>query len=200
MSEYHHGDLANALLHSARAVLNEKGIHGLSLRACAAHAGVSHAAPTHHFKSLNGLLTELAVIAYDEFTLALQTKFQQAIDQPPQQRLQDVCQAYLDFALKEPKLFELMFSSIRLDFSNQRLIESSEKAYAQLTGIVHPAFDEKGLSEDKRKQAETLVWSVIHGYSKLLLNEKGRYGAECTDLSKETLPDLSLLGGLLNKN
>ena len=49
MSEYHHGDLANALLQSARAVLNDKGIHGLSLRACAAHAGVSHAAPTHHF-------------------------------------------------------------------------------------------------------------------------------------------------------
>ena len=52
MGDYHHGDLANALLQSARIVLDEKGIHGISLQACAAHAGVSHAAPTHHFKSL----------------------------------------------------------------------------------------------------------------------------------------------------
>ena len=83
MGEYHHGDLANALLQSARVVLNEKGVHGLTLRACAAHAGVSHAAPSYHFKSLRGLLTELAVIAYDEFTAALQAEFDQVAHQPP---------------------------------------------------------------------------------------------------------------------
>ena len=200
MSEYHHGDLANALLQSARAVLNEKGIHGLSLRACAAHAGVSHAAPTHHFKSLRGLLTELAVIAYDEFTLALQTRFQQVADQKPQVRLQEVCQAYIDFAIKEPKLFELMFSSsIPLDCDHPRLKESSTKAYEQLTGIVHPVFDEKGLSENKREQAEELIWSIVHGYASLLLKEQSRYDADCKDSSKAQLPDLSLLGELLRE-
>ena len=198
MGEYHHGDLANALLQSARAVLNEKGIHGLSLRACAAHAGVSHAAPTHHFKSLRGLLTELAVIAYDEFTLALHTSFQQVADQKPQVRLQEVCQAYIDFAIKEPQLFELMFSSTPLDFENPRLKESSAKAYAQLTGIVHPVFDAKGLSEDKREQADALVWSIVHGYANLLIKEQGRYGVDCKDTSKAKLPDLSLLGDLLS--
>jgi len=199
MSEYHHGDLANALLVSARAVLNEKGIHGLSLRACAAHAGVSHAAPTHHFKSLSGLLTELAVIAFDEFTVALQTRFQQVVDQDPQQILQEVSQAYVDFAIKEPHLFELMFSSIPLDFCNQRLLDSSAKAYEQLTGIVHPVFDAKGLSEDKREHAETLIWSVVHGYASLLLKEKGRYGDTQDSDSKKVLPNLSLLGDLLHR-
>lgn len=198
MGEYHHGDLANALIQSARAVLNEKGIHGLSLRACAAHAGVSHAAPTHHFKSLRGLLTELAVIAYDEFTDALQTKYEQVSHEPPQARLQKVCQAYVDFAVKDPQLFELMFSSAPLlDFENPRLQSSAGKAYQQLTGIVHPLFDEKKLDENKREQAEALVWSVVHGYANLLMNEKGRYGAECEDDSRATLPDLSLLGALL---
>ncbi len=197
MGEYHHGDLANALLQSARAVLNEKGIHGLSLRACASHAGVSHAAPTHHFKSLRGLLTELAVIAYDEFTLALQTRFQQVLTEEPQVRLQEVCQAYVDFALKEPKLFELIFSSIPLDHDNPSLLESGAKAYQQLTGIVHPVFDAKGLSEDKREQAEALIWSIVHGYANLLLNEQGRYGADCKEASNVKLPNLSLLGELL---
>lgn len=202
MGEYHHGDLANALLVSARAVLNEKGIHGLSLRACAAHAGVSHAAPTHHFKSLRGLLTELAVIAYDEFTLALQSSFQQKMEAEPQVRLQKVCQAYVDFAIKEPQLFELMFSSILLDFDNLRLQESGANAYKQLTDIVHPACDEKGLSKDKREKAEALIWSVVHGYASLLLNERGRHGSGYKDSGyKESLgsvlPDLTLLGDLL---
>jgi len=104
MSNYHHGDLANALLASARVVLNEKGIHGLSLRACAMHAGVSHAAPSHHFKSLSGLLTELAIIAFDEFTVALQERFAMNASQSSAERLQEVGQAYVDFAQKEPKL------------------------------------------------------------------------------------------------
>ncbi|MFT5502571.1 MAG: AcrR family transcriptional regulator [Gammaproteobacteria bacterium] len=196
MSDYHHGDLANALLQSARSVLNEKGIHGLSLRGCAAHAGVSHAAPTYHFKSLRGLLTELAVIAYDEFTATLQARYEEVSHELPRDRLQKVCQAYVDFAIREPQLFELMFSSTPLDFENSRLKSSAAKAYLQLTGVVHPAFDEKGLSEDKREQAEALIWSVVHGYASLILSERGRHG-ECSDSSKAVLPDLSLLGELL---
>lgn len=197
MGEYHHGDLANALLQSARVVLNEKGIHGLSLRACAAHAGVSHAAPTHHFKSLRGLLTELAVIAYDEFTAALQAEYQYVSHEPPKIRLQKVSQAYVDFSIKEPRLFELMFSSTPLDFENPRLKSSSAKAYQQLMGIVHPLFDEKGMDEGKREQAEILAWSVVHGYASLLMNERERSAAESDDPSKATLPDLDLLSELL---
>ncbi len=196
MGEYHHGDLANALLQSARAILNEKGIHGLSLRACAAYTGVSHAAPTHHFKSLSGLLTELAVIAYDEFTVALQTRYKQVSHEPPCNRLQKVGQAYVDFAVKEPQLFKLMFSSAPLNFENERLRNSADKAYEQLTGVVHPAFDEKRLDEDKREQAEALIWSIVHGYASLVVNKQTGHG-DCSDLSKTTLPDLSILGELL---
>ena len=197
MGDYHHGDLANALLMSARVVLNEKGIHGLSLRACAAHAGVSHAAPTHHFKSLRGLLTELAMIAYDEFAAALQAEYKHVIHEPPRIRLQKVLQAYVDFSIKEPRLFELMFSSTPLDFENPRLKSSSGKAYQQLIGIVHPLFDANEMDESKREQTEILVWSIVHGYASLLMNERERYGAECSDASKVTLPDLGLLVELL---
>ncbi len=197
MGDYHHGDLANALLQSARVVLNEKGIHGLSLRACATHAGVSHAAPTHHFKSLRGLLTELAVIAYDEFATALQATYRDVVHEPPGIRLQKVCQAYVDFSIKEPRLFELMFSSTSLDFENPRLKISSSYAYQQLIGIVHPLFDAKMMNEDQRENTEILVWSIVHGYASLLMNQCERNETTCTDTSKITLPDLGLLAELL---
>ena len=46
---YHHGDLHEALLQAAKRVAERDGINGLTLRAGAREAGVSHAAPSHHF-------------------------------------------------------------------------------------------------------------------------------------------------------
>jgi len=196
MSDYHHGDLRYALLAAAHAVLNEKGIHGLSLRACAAKAGVSHAAPTHHFKSLSGLLTELAVIAFTDFTATLRQAYNDEDSKAPlQQRLQTVGDAYLQFALREPELFKLMFSSPLPDQSNERLCEVSGQAYAELTRVVKPLCDARGIYEKGAiEQAEILVWSTIHGYAHLSLKQMSISGV-CDDL-KAGMPPIKILGEL----
>src|SRR6185437_15171104 len=56
-SPYHHGALRDALLEAAERVLERDGLAGLTLRAVAREAGVSHAAPTHHFGDLTGLVS-----------------------------------------------------------------------------------------------------------------------------------------------
>src|ERR1700710_2089607 len=68
---YHHGDLHEALLQAAERVLERDGIAGLTLRAVAREAGVSYAAPTHHFGDLTGLLSELAAIGFRRFNEAI---------------------------------------------------------------------------------------------------------------------------------
>ena len=68
---YHHGDLHDALLAAAERVLERDGLPGLTLRAVAREAGVSHAAPTHHFGDLTGLLSELAAIGFRRFNAAM---------------------------------------------------------------------------------------------------------------------------------
>src|ERR1700755_2998314 len=68
---YHHGDLHEALLKAAERVLERDGLAGLTLRAVAREAGVSHAAPTHHFGDLTGLLSELAAIGFRMFNVAM---------------------------------------------------------------------------------------------------------------------------------
>ena len=50
---------------AAERVLERDGLPGLTLRAVAREAGVSHAAPTHHFGDLTGLLSELAAVGVD---------------------------------------------------------------------------------------------------------------------------------------
>src|SRR6266404_4544091 len=61
---YHHGDLHDALLKAAETVLERDGLAGLTLREVAHEAGVSHAAATHHFGDLTGLVSELAAIGF----------------------------------------------------------------------------------------------------------------------------------------
>ena len=68
---YHHGDLHDALLKAAETVLERDGLAGLTLRAVAREAGVSHAAPTHHFGDLTGLVSELAAIGFRQFNAAM---------------------------------------------------------------------------------------------------------------------------------
>src|SRR5215467_1679294 len=111
---YHHGDLRNALLQAGLEILDKAGIAGVTLRAVAARAGVSHAAPAHHFGSLMGLMTALAAIAFQR----LYASIQEAIDAAPEEPEEQVRAAghgYVRFAEENPGLFRVMFTSSLLD-------------------------------------------------------------------------------------
>src|SRR5438445_10970790 len=68
---YHHGELRDALAESGRKLLEEKGLRGFTLRECARRAEVSHAAPAHHFASIDDLLAEIATRGYHDLTAAM---------------------------------------------------------------------------------------------------------------------------------
>src|ERR1700755_742282 len=68
---YHHGELREALVVAGRRLLEERGLRGFTLRECARRAEVSHAAPAHHFASIDDLLAEIATRGYHELTAAM---------------------------------------------------------------------------------------------------------------------------------
>src|SRR5438876_1228365 len=104
---YHHGDLHDALLKAAEKVLERDGVQGLTLRAAAREAGVSHAAPTHHFGDMTGLLSELAAVGFRRFSTALRDAASR--QNSAMARLDAMGMAYVAFARKYPGLFMLMF-------------------------------------------------------------------------------------------
>jgi len=114
------------------------------------------------------------------------------------QRLQAAGNAYLQFALDEPELFKLMFSSPLPDQSNERLIEVSGQAYAELTRVVKPLCDAKGITDKATiEQAELLAWSTIHGYAHLSLKQQDIYGV-CDDMTAG-MPPMAILGTILEQ-
>jgi AcrR family transcriptional regulator len=157
---YHHGDLHAVLLRAAEAELTERGIEAFSLRSVAKRAGVSHAAPAHHFGDTGGLLTALATQGYQQF-LATQAAREAVAAPDPQAQLVASGLGYVDFALERPALFRLLFRSIRPDYGNAELLRVAEAAYLHLVQLVQAA-------GGRSTADEALVWATAHGLADLL--------------------------------
>ena len=174
---YHHGSLRAALLDAAEAILERDGFQALTLRAAARAAGVSHAAPAHHFGDLVGLLSELAAIGYARFRTALLAEMA-AVGDAPNGRLHAMGCAYVRFARDQPNLFLLMFRSERLDMQRPALSQAAEAAFAALAEAAAASADASPLP---RAAAETgaapgrladiaAAWAIAHGLALLLID------------------------------
>jgi AcrR family transcriptional regulator len=174
---YHHGDLREALLEAAEALLREDGVPGLTLRACARRAGVSHAAPKHHFADLSELLSAVAARGFDRLTAAL-VEARQAAGDDPDRRFTAAAHTYVAFARENPAHFRLMFRSDALKTCSETLAGASARAFAELTdnitllrgeaSIAPEELGERILDADLMEDV-LIGWSYVHGYTQLLL-------------------------------
>jgi AcrR family transcriptional regulator len=159
---YHHGDLRRVLLDEAVKAIEEVGAAGLSLRELARRAGVSHAAPAHHFGDKTGLLTAVATAGYE----LLASELRRTGEEPGS--FLDIGIAYIRFALEHRAYFEIMFRPDLLNSDNPELREASSRASALL---YEPLMDaaENDASLDVL-HAGVAAWSLVHGFATLWLN------------------------------
>jgi AcrR family transcriptional regulator len=167
---YHHGALHEAMLAAAERILERDGIAGLTLRAAAREAGVSHAAPKNHFGDVRGLLSELAAVGFARFRNALTANVDER--NPPNERLAAIGRGYVTFAQRNPGLFLLMFRSERLDFGRPALRTAAEAAFGVLRGAVGAL--QRGAHEVPLTLTQaariTAAWSLVHGFAMLMLD------------------------------
>ena len=169
---YHHGDLHDALLAAAERVLERDGLPGLTLRAVAREAGVSHAAPTHHFGDLTGLLSELAAIGFRRFNAAMIAA--RNSETHPLMKGMANAKAYVAYAQAHPGMYGLMFRTERLDMTRPSLHEAATASFEGLASAVGAGRNEKltgeaALSLDQAA-AIARAWSLVHGFTTLLLD------------------------------
>jgi AcrR family transcriptional regulator len=158
------------MLQAAEAILDRDGLGALTLRAAAREAGVSHAAPPHHFGDLSGLLSELAASGFDRFRAHLVAAAGAAGDDP-QARLVALATAYIGFARAYPGLFQLMFRFERLDWSVAALTEAATAAFALLTTDTHDGEAAAGAALGFGGLVLAMSrWSMAHGAAMLCLD------------------------------
>src|SRR5688572_27192673 len=165
---YHHGDLRAVLLKAGEAELAEQGVEGFSLRGVAKRAGVSHAAPAHHFRDANGLLTGLAAEGYRRFVTAQEARQKNA---PADGMTQLVAagMGYIDFALAHPALFRLMFSSDRPDHETPELSAAGAEAFERLISAIERVGGVNPLKDKKAMLNVMAAWAIAHGLADLLV-------------------------------
>jgi|JI10StandDraft_1071094.scaffolds.fasta_scaffold143996_2 AcrR family transcriptional regulator len=164
---YHHGDLRDALLAAAEAALAEMPVEDVSLREIARRAGVSHAAPKHHFSSLGALLGEVAAMGFERFVAALDEAANRGSDQSPAARMQAMARAYLRFAMANPAVYGLMFGKREQLEPTPRMVTAMMAAWTQLEAHVAAV-----VGPQRALHGATLVWSTTHGLATLKLDNR----------------------------
>lgn len=158
---YHHGDLRRTLLDAAALEIRRVGVAGLRLRELARRAGVSHAAPAHHFGDKTGLLTALATEGYLLLHQETSTTLGGA------DALVRAGIVYVRFAVAHPGHFAVMFDATAVRATDLDFARERDVAFGVLFQAVR---DSTGASDDAvLADQATAAWIIVHGAATLWL-------------------------------
>jgi AcrR family transcriptional regulator len=164
---WHHGNLREEMLQRGLALLELRGASDLSLREVARLAGVSQTAPTHHFGDKDGLLAALATEGFHALMSDRLAALKDGMTR--ERRLRVIMRAYVEFALKRPELFHLMFGPRIADKQKYLpLMEASAGSFQFLSNTIAEFMADYSESGRPPRFSAIAVWSGMHGLATLL--------------------------------
>ena len=165
-SGYHHGDLRAALIEAGLKLLAERTADDLSLRELARVVGVSATAVYRHFPDKAALMGALAQAGLDRLAAAQHAAFDAAKETGD--GFAATGRAYVRFALANPALFRLVFSTPRPAGFLTGGAPAEEEAMAFL---MANAAASRGQWGNRSSEATALqAWSLAHGLAMLMLD------------------------------
>ncbi|ALJ20878.1 TetR/AcrR family transcriptional regulator [Microbacterium sp. No. 7] len=162
---YHHGNLRQAVLDAAAAVVRDRGVSELSLREVAADIGVTHAAPRRYFPGRQDLLDAVAVEGFARLGARLREAV--AASQGYQGQVRSVARAYLDFATSEANLVELMFAHKR-GAGGSDVGESAAAAFESMLQVFRRGQEEGVLPNRDPERIGLIFLATLQGIAGLV--------------------------------
>ncbi len=162
---YHHGDLSRALIDAARRLLEAEGPSALSLRAVAREAGVSPAAPYHHFKDKGELLDAVAGEGWmllDEAIVAAK-----AAAPSIHAAMTEIGVAYVTFATRNPALYRVMYDTARdKEAFPEQMQDGDDSPYCKVRDTLIEAGADP-TSQADLELATIAAWCAAHGLAEM---------------------------------
>ena len=162
---YHHGDLRETLLQGALRVIAETGPAAFTLREVARRAGVSHNAPYRHFRDKDALLAAVAAQGFRELTADLREPGRRRMS--AMERLKESGMAYVNFAVRRPEHFTVMFDAPVSASDDQEYNRASKEAFDTLVNYILKCQEEGQLPRGNTMERALYAWSLVHGIAKL---------------------------------
>jgi AcrR family transcriptional regulator len=166
---YHHGDLRDALVDTAIAVLGERGAGAFSMAEASRRLGVAPSAPYRHFADRDALLAAVAVRAAGLLSERLSRA---AASGPPRQRLAAAAEAYVRFADEQRALFQALAGS-GLDKDRHPEIARAAQPVGAL--FLSAAAEVAGGDQAAAARLVAAVVATAHGHATLMLD--GTFGS-----------------------
>jgi AcrR family transcriptional regulator len=164
-SSYHHGDLRRVLIDAALEEIATRGPAHVSLRALARSAGVSHAAPSYHFKDKSGVFTAIAI---EGFELLHHSQLRTSQGVAPDQTLLPLAVTYVLFAIEHPSHYEVMWREDLYDPDDPSLVAARARVFDVFYQSVAAGTGE--LEPEPFQGAVAAAWSMVHGFATLWLS------------------------------
>lgn len=158
-------ELRTLILDAARELFAAEGVESVTMRRIAERIEYSPTAIYFHFRDKESLLAELCDTDFRAFAQGFALMAEIA---DPVERLRASGYAYIDFGLKNPSHYRLMFmtpKSIGPKDSSIRQGDPAEDAYAFLKGIVAEIMA-TGRFRPEHTDVDLLsqvIWSGVHG-------------------------------------
>ena len=168
---YHHGNLPATLLDAVAAIVRDKGIGAVSLREAARRAGVSHAAPAHHFGDKRGLLTRFAIRGYELLAAELDEIVATDGNRDGRTLLRRLGRAYVGFAVRHREYFEVMYRHELLDTADPAFQAARDRSGLSLVTATDRARAEGWAASADPLIAALTAWSLVHGFASLWVSD-----------------------------
>jgi len=169
-SGYHHGDLRAGLIEATRQLVEEKGPDGFSVTDACRLAGVSTAAPYKHFKDKSEMIVAMLMEGMERHRDNMYSALEDIPEGTPA-RITALGREYVDFALREPGVFQLKFGGFTDRMDDETLQQSGEGTFAIVLREVASCLGESEITPDVRRRG-FMLWSFVHGLSFLLADPK----------------------------
>jgi AcrR family transcriptional regulator len=171
---YHHGTLKQTLVDAAIALIAEVGTHGFTLREVARRAGVSHNAPYRHYRDRDELLAVVAMQGFERLTAAMRRSAGRGTG--TLERLRLCGRGYVDFALRWPQHFLVMFDLPSSRDKYPEYAAAGQEAFDTLLTFIVACQEANDLPPEDPALLALTAWSLVHGVAKLAISQHLPFG------------------------
>ncbi len=182
--KYHHGFLEKELIEKGLQLLNSVGLEAFSLRKVAEMCGVSHTAPYRHFKNKEELIHAITSSVSDEFTSLINEALAEN-EGDCRRQIMAVSKLYVKFMVENPEHFKFIFMT---DHHNPIIMKDGEfkKTDRWIVSVFENLFiglrENESTSESGWSLDALTIWSLIHGFTTMLVNNTIQYEGDYLDV------------------
>ena len=170
-SNYHHGNLKDSLIQEALIVIEQDGISHITLRELTKRVGTSRSAIYRHYSSKDELVKAVILAGLEKLDAAIHPTLLEDVN--TLDKLYNMGKAYMNFAIQNPNLYRTIFGN-EIHKEREESCDISDEndapGFHALVNLIIKAQEEGLVKRDDAFMQSTVIWSMMHGLSNLLID------------------------------